>query len=563
MHKTAKRSARALAAGTFALALALTGCSSNNANNSAANVNSNTAKGETTASPAANGDDNAPATFSVFLASPGQTPTEDNKILKLIKEKTGVSFKTELLVGDLQQKLGVMIAGGDYPDIMSGDDKLLNAKAYIPLEDLIEKYAPNLKKHYAAVWNQIKDETDGHIYVLPSYGVYQGKITEPTYQGPGFWLQKSVLEEMGYPTPKTLDEYFDIIAKYKEKHPDMIGFESLNFDWRVFPLQNAPEHLAGHPNDGGVIVDNNKAQIFADKDISKTYYKKLNEINAQGLMDKEAFVQNYDQYLAKIASGKVIGMFDQHWNFQDGETSLISQGKRENTYIGFPLLYPGAEEWYRDRGAVGTNRGLGISINAKDPVRIIKFLDQMITEDWQKTLQWGIKGEDYEVKEDGTFYRTPEERTNADQTSWQLANKITTMFGYMPKIQGTYSDGNAADAGTQPQEFFDSLKPSDQKILKAYNKKTWSEFFKEPKENNIYFPAYSIVLKDGSAAKLAQSKLNDLQIKYLPKAIMASPAEFDGVWQDYVDHIHKLDIKAYEDRINEGIQSRIKNWSVK
>jgi putative aldouronate transport system substrate-binding protein len=71
------------------------------------------------------------------------------------------------------------------------------------------------------------------------------------------------------------------------------------------------------------------------------------------------------------------------------------------------------------------------------------------------------------------------------------------------------------------------------------------------------------VLKDGSPAQLAQSKLNDLQVKFLPKAIMASPAEFEGVWQDYVDKIHKLDIKAYEDRINEGIQQRIEKWSVK
>lgn len=137
MHKTAKRSAQAVAAGVFALALAVTGCSSNN-------TNSNTANGGA-ASPAANGDDNSPATFSVFMSGPGQQPTADNKILKLIKEKTGVSFNMEFLVGDLKQKLGVMIAGGDYPDIMSGDDKLINAKAYIPLEDLIEKHAPNLK----------------------------------------------------------------------------------------------------------------------------------------------------------------------------------------------------------------------------------------------------------------------------------------------------------------------------------------------------------------------------------------------------------------------------------
>ena len=40
-------------------------------------------------------------------------------------------------------------------------------------------------------------------------------------------------------------------------------------------------------------------------------------------MDKEAFAQNYDQYLAKIASGRVLGMFDQRWNFRQGEDSLF------------------------------------------------------------------------------------------------------------------------------------------------------------------------------------------------------------------------------------------------
>ncbi|MDO7908776.1 extracellular solute-binding protein [Paenibacillus sp. JX-17] len=547
MHKKVKHAASTVLTCLFAFSLLLSGCSGDN--KAAENSSEDTGDGT--------------VTFSVFMDGPGQQAPADNKIYKLIKEKTGVSFNMEYLVGDLQQKLGVMIAGSDYPDIISGNDKLINAGAFIPLEDLVEKYAPNLKKHYAEVWNQMKDPKTGHIYVLPSYGVYHNKVSEPTYQGPGFYLQKAVLKEMGYPTPKTLDEYFDIIAQYKAKHPDMIGFETLNFDWRVFPLQNPPEHLSGHPNDGGVIVDNNKAQIFADKDISKMYFKKLNEVNAQGLLDKEAFVQNYDQYLAKIASGKVIGMFDQHWNFQDAETSLISQGKIENTYIGFPLVYDGVEEYYRDKGALNLNRGLGISINAKDPERIIKFLDTMITEDWQKTLQWGIKDEDYKVKEDGKFYRTPEQRQNADSTTWRLSNKAETFFGYMPKIQGTYSDGNAADPGTQPQEFFDSLKPYDQEILKAYNRKTWSEFFKEPPPNPVYFPVYTITLPDGSAAQLTSTKLNDLQVKYLPKVIMANPSSFDSEWDEYVSQIHKLDIKAYEDFINEQIQWRIDNWSNK
>lgn len=45
----------------------------------------------------------------------------------------------EFLVGDLRQKLGVMVAGGDYPDLITADTKLVAAGAVIPLEDLIEQ----------------------------------------------------------------------------------------------------------------------------------------------------------------------------------------------------------------------------------------------------------------------------------------------------------------------------------------------------------------------------------------------------------------------------------------
>lgn len=560
MVKQVKRHALAALVPVLAIGLTLSACS-NSKDSDAANSTASPSGSQT--SPAATKNDAIkPVTLSVFIGGPGQQPTPDNKIYKMIKDKTGVSLKMEFLVGDLQQKMGVMIAGGDYADIMSGDDKLIAAGAFIPLEDLIEKYAPNLKKHYASVWNQAKDPASGHLYVLPAYGVFSGQVNDTTYGGPGFYLQKDVLKEMGYPTPKTLDEYFDIIAKYKAKHPDMIGFETLSFDWRKFPLLNPPEHLAGYPNDGGVIVDNGKAQIFADKDIAKTYYKKLNEINAQGLLDKEALVQNYDQYLAKIASGRVIGMFDQQWNFNDGENSLKSQGKFGSTYVGFPLLYPGAKEHYRDRPVLNINRGFGISTKAKDPVQIIKFLDTLMTEDWQKTLQWGIQGEDYEVK-DGKFYRTPEQRAKADDNTWKLANKAEAFLGGLPKMQGSYSDGNATDAGSQPQEFFDSLKPQDQEVLKAYNHKTWAEFFKSPVENPIYYPAWSIDLVDGSPAKVANQKMEDLAVKYLPKAIMVKPDEFDGVWKEYVDQISKSNFKAIEDRINEQINWRIQNWSSK
>ena len=74
--------------------------------------------------PGTDGDKIEPFEVSVFIGQPDQQPTPDNKIYKLIREKTGASFKFEFLAGDIDQKLGVMIAGGDYPDMMTANQKL-------------------------------------------------------------------------------------------------------------------------------------------------------------------------------------------------------------------------------------------------------------------------------------------------------------------------------------------------------------------------------------------------------------------------------------------------------
>jgi len=551
----------------LALCLVIAACSSKTKENT---------EGQTapSSSPASSGasaesqtpDAHKPITLSVFIGAPNQAPTPDNRIYKKIKDELGVTLDMEFLVGDLQQKLGVMIAGNQYPDLISADTKLVAAKAVIPLEDLIEQYAPHLKEHYKDAWNKMKDSSDGHIYWLPNYGIVKGEDTGTVYQGPAFWIQKQVLKEAGYPTPKTLDDYLKLIRDYAAKHPTIdgqptIGFTSLAYDWRVFPLLNPPEHLTGHPNDGDVIVDNGVARTFQYTDDAKKYYQALNELYNEGLMDKEAFVQNYDQYLAKISSGRVLGMFDQHWNFEQGEQTLIAQNKIGQTYVGFPLVYDTSiQEYYRDSALPNLNNGFGISKDAKDPVRIIQFLDELVTEKWQKLLSWGEEGVDYMVDEKGKFYRTPEQRKQQDDPTWKLANRAEAFFGYIPKIEGTYSDGNAWSAGAQPGEYYESLKPEDKELLDAYGHKTWMDFFTPHPVNPVYYPSWQIDLIDGSDAAVANKQLRDTALKYIPKAIMSKPDKFDSVWQEYNDAVKKINIKAYEDRINEQIQWRMKNW---
>lgn len=115
------------------------------------------------------------------MFSPGKKDTlaSETTIGKVLQEQTGVDWKLEYLVGDSATKAGVMIASGDYPDVISSSgemSKLLDAGAYIPLDDLIEEYGPNIKRVYGPYFDKMKNAEDGKIYALP-YTANQGEYS--------------------------------------------------------------------------------------------------------------------------------------------------------------------------------------------------------------------------------------------------------------------------------------------------------------------------------------------------------------------------------------------------
>jgi len=509
--------------------------------------------------------------FTVFIHNSADEPAKDNKILAKIKEDLGYEFTFEYLVGNLEEKIGVMIAGSDYPDIIgvSGTDtRLIEAGALIPLNEYItEEKTPNLYKHMEPIMKKASFSGDGNLYVFPNYNRFYGEPGEGAYNGAAFWIQKAVLEEFGYPTPKTLDDYFGLIRDYAKKYPTIngmktIGFEILAATGSEFCLTNAPAQLAGYPNDGGVVVnpETYEAEFYNDDEIAKKYYKYLNQVNDEGLIDPEAFTQTKDQYLAKLASGRVLGMYDQHWNFATAEDSLLNQGLIERQYVPFPITYEGVEPYYRDRPVLNINEGFGISVNCANPEEVINMFETLLSEEWQKIFNWGFEGEDYLVDENGRLYRTPEMREEQGDLVWKAKNKLTAFYAIMPKIQGQYEDGNGAGPGEQPEEFYASLRDYDKNLLDKYGVQRWVDFMNDPPENPVYYPAWQIVLEDGSEAQLANAGATDISIKYLPKLITVAPSKFDGLWKEYVSELSKKNIKAYEDRINEQIQWRLENW---
>ena len=515
-----------------------------------------------------------PITFTMFVAGPGEAPPKDNKIIKKIQEITGVTIEFEFLVGDMEQKVGIMIASGDYPDLIGAGQargRFLNAKAFVAVDDLLPKY-PNLWKHYEPYLDRLRSvSADKKIYILDIWGREywlgdgQDQFYEGDYNGPAFWIQKDVLAWDGYSNPTKLDDFFDLLERYYKAHPNIDGQPTLAFevhsqDWRSFCLKNAPQHLIGGRNEGDVVVDPEtlKVEIYQNKDYAKAYYKKLNEAFKKGLIHPETFTRNYDEYLKVISQGRVLAMFDQHWNFQDGEFVLVGEGKYERTYVPIGVSFDGTPmpyNRYKSTGIIGGN-GMGISVKCKDVERALEFMDTLLREDVHRLLYWGIEGEDYYVDANGRLRRTPEQKANFDNPDWRLANAGWVLGDQFPKLEGRYSDGNSCSSGTQPEERLENQNEYDKNFFKQYGFYGRSDFLPMGKDPG-YPEVWSIfsTMEEDNIAKPIFDQITDLQNRYLPGVIMAE--DFESAWAEYVKRYENVNYRALEEEVERQIRERM------
>lgn len=508
-------------------------------------------------------------TYHFFDASgPGEdVNSADTKIGKMFEDETGVNFDIEHIVGDVNQKIGTMIASGEYPELLNAEqstDAVIDAGGFVPLNDLMEEHAPNLMKMYGPYIEYMKRE-DGNIYVIPS-GADHGYVKPANIEQGAWWIKRDVLKELGYPQPKTLDEYFAIIEEYVAANPqidgaDTIGFTALTHDWRFFALSNQPNHLAGFPNDGGIQIDMEtlEADAYPDNEETQRWLKKLNEVNDKGLFDREAFTQNYDEYLAKITSGRVVGFFDYRWQVGQAFNTLDQDDDPLNDYMGFPVVFDeGITDQYLDPAAFVASPGIGITTGTseEDQIRIIKFLDHIAKEESQKLVMWGIEGETFEIDDDGRYYRTEEQiDLTADEDFRKEFGFVYFEWGW-PRMNGLYEDGNAVEPPKQPEVASLMYDDGDKEFLDAYGVETFTEMFSEP-ELRPWYPAWDTPIETGSPAQLYEQQLDDLMKRKYPEIIYASPDEFEAQWNDYKASFEKLPYKEYEEVITESVKRKV------
>jgi len=556
--------------------------------------NGNNGQDDTTAQPPAEGahailsPDN-PIEISMLIVTSDVAPAPGNRITALMQEQLGVTITYEIVTPEMQaERISVLIAGGGagLPDIIATSEleaRLTEAGAKMRLDSFLDSGRfPNIYNHIAPYRPRLSWRGGGvhdGLYTIPNYNRFYGDppLMNPEHFGTGFFIQKRVLEWHDFPdlSDMTLERYFQLIEDFIMENPytpeglPHIGFTFPAFPGRVWGMTNPPMFLAGFPNDGGVLVIDGIASIYAGTEYDRRYFHHLNQMFARNdlmpgsavLLDPEATTQSQDMYFANIATGRVLGMHDQRWGFGNPHDSLVAAGQFDRTFVATMPTFDGREPWYADRDVLNIHQGFAVSsaVSEERAEHLLAFIDTILSEEWQIILSWGQEGIDYHVGADGIFYRTPEQRLEQDDTVWRQHNRLMAFFDMMPKRQGTLSCGNAFAPSDQPLEFMAGLSDYDRWFLEQYGKRTWRDFVNDPPPNPIHYPAWQIGVGTGTPAQIASQELEVAALMHLPRIIMAPPAEFDALWAEYVAHIGRIDVAAFETALTEGIAERIRN----
>lgn len=515
-------------------------------------------------------DDKSPITFEYFNAD-GKNGNWDNPVTKAITEATGVTLDVSYPVasqGDAKEDVALMIANDEYPDMIyakgSATD-LYQAGALIDMTDLIEKYGPNIKKMYGAEMEKLKwSQDDPGIYQLSYAGVNQKTLTT----GGSCQIQWAALKENDYKYPKTLDEYEKMIKSYLAAHPktedglDMIGITMSASDWHwMITLGNPAGLIADASPDNGqwIIDDEYNVHYKHVTDEEKEYFKWLCRMYNEGILDPNFATQTDDDYIAKVASGRVVAITDAEWHYSQCEATLVADGKVDQTYVGLPvtlredqvekaLLYQGT--------TVGW--GIGITKSCEDPVRAIKFLDYLCSDEGQILYHWGIEGENYFLDDNGQPYRTDEEVAKAQSDPDYAKNTgIDNYTGFPIYGTGSYSEDGFPYTPTTKESVIANYNTAEKEGCEAMGFEMLTDMFAQPEEFDLL--PYSALWAYQQPQELAEKQtiLDEIAWPGLVKCVTGTEDEFDGNWESMVQELTDNGLADAEEAMTEFLATKL------
>ena len=372
------------------------------------------------------------ATISGLTSYPVGSESEPNNrtIFKRLEEKTNVHVDWKAIQSDQWgEKIALEMSNiKTLPEFVfsagfSDTDLLKYAKqgVIINVEEYIDKYMPNLQKVFeqAPEYRKMCEDENGHIWALPWIEQLGSEKTAIQTVGNMPFINKGWLDFLGLPVPTTVDEFEQTLIAFRD-NADKLKAE-FNVDGDIIPMS----FIMGAGNEDSVILTNGFGEGYGDPDQGrhivvtddlkvvcpatsegwKEGVQWMHKLYEEGLIDKEAWTQEWSTYVSKGKSGRYGVCFS--WDVANIAAVSMDDLIAGKGWVPLPALTADVRNITPANGSFtsGFDRGrCVITANAKNPALICAWLDQMYDPIQSPQNNWGTYGEDddFDIFEEGT-----------------------------------------------------------------------------------------------------------------------------------------------------------------
>lgn len=465
--------------------------------------------------------------MTVFANKPVQNEDNDwNDILiwNHYRDQTGIDVKWDLIHPDsLDERRNLAIQGGEsLPDAfflsqISNSDLLKYGEdgMFIPLNDLIDDYAPNLSalmKENEEIRKAITFP-DGNIYALPAL-IEEDFLSLRLSARP--WINTDLLDEFGMDVPETTEEFYNYLKAVKDNHPDMIPYGGTVIDEMIQWLSGSFGVMnRGAANTNVDLGDDGNVRFYATTDEYKQMLEYLHQLYSEELIDQSIFSIEWGQFTAAAQEEQYAS-----YTFYD---PIDFFGEEVGTpWTGLAALEGpnGHQDYNKVSSSIWDTAGFVITKDNENPAAAVRWMDHFYSDEGAELYYMGVEGETFEVvdgeKEYMDHIRNPEGDITFEQA---LAKELTWLGSISGIIKADYFIGGE----TQPQSMEASAK-----IEPFTPDEIWPGFTFTAEENKI------LNAQGDDVAKYTE----EMRDKFI-----SGNESIDGKWDEYVAELEKMGLE--------------------
>jgi putative aldouronate transport system substrate-binding protein len=350
----------------------------------------------------------------------------NNPVAKAIREKIGVTVEFEGIMMNEMEKLNLMFASGDMPDIVNapfwggtgGETGVIKKAAeegmLLPIEDMLNKY-PGVKRSYeiGGISQKMLDlelndpRFNKHLYLIPQETA--GNTEHITNWAYGVFVRGDVPKAMGVDpaTIKTSQQLYDFMVKIRDR-----GFKDANgnntivattyhngWDYGRYAESFGTKKRTGYVKnaDGSVVSD-----ALTENWINQHLF--IWRMVKENLLDKECFKITDTQADTKVGNGTAL-FFAAQYGVGINSTKLtgLYNSNPEMRYIPIgPLTYSDGQPLVQiePMGRDGTP-AIFFPKTCKDLDAAFRYIDYVNSKEGKMLASYGIQGQTYNLNAQG------------------------------------------------------------------------------------------------------------------------------------------------------------------